>query len=122
LNRSIFVLMLFLVLTNLLARAADAAKKPTVNWMMQIQIDSVWSGQDENSREEFGVIPDGAAFRRARFGMFGDYGPWEYRIAMDFALSGHPSFIDVFGELAKAPDVDVVAMVDILTTRADRSA
>ena len=75
---------------------------------MQIQIDSVWSGQDENNREEFGVIPDGAAFRRARFGMFGDYGPWEYRIAMDFALSGHPSFIDVFIALNDVPVLDRV--------------
>jgi phosphate-selective porin OprO/OprP len=85
------------------ARSTSSAKKPTVNWMMQIQVDSVWSGQDENNREEFGIIPDGAAFRRARFGMFGDYGPWEYRIAMDFALSGHPSFIDVFIALNDVP-------------------
>jgi phosphate-selective porin OprO and OprP len=85
------------------ARSTTGLKKPTVNWMMQIQIDGVWSGQDENNRAEFGVIPDGAAFRRARFGMFGDYGPWEYRVAMDFALSGRPSFIDVFIALNGVP-------------------
>jgi phosphate-selective porin OprO and OprP len=78
-------------------------KKPTVNWMMQVQTDVVWSGQEEANREALGVIPDGAAFRRARFGMYGDYGPWEYRVAMDFALSGRPSFIDVFIALNDVP-------------------
>jgi phosphate-selective porin OprO/OprP len=85
------------------ARSTSALKKPSINWMMQVQVDGVWSGQDENNRAEFGVIPDGAAFRRARFGMFGDYGPWEYRVAMDFALSGRPSFIDVFIALNDVP-------------------
>jgi phosphate-selective porin OprO/OprP len=73
-----------------------SADKPTVNWMMQLQIDNIWSVQDAANRAAFGEIPNGSAFRRARIGMFGDYGRWEYRIAMDFALSGHPSFIDNF--------------------------
>jgi phosphate-selective porin OprO/OprP len=86
-----------------LTKAADDAKKPTVNWMMQLQIDGVWSGQDAAVRDALGVIPDGAAFRRARVGMFGDYGPWEYRVAMDFALSGRPTFLDVFIALNDVP-------------------
>jgi phosphate-selective porin OprO/OprP len=85
------------------AKAADAGRMPTVNWMMQIQTDAIWSTQDAANREAVGVIPDGAAFRRARFGMYGDLGPWEYRIAMDFALSGRPSFVDVFIGLNDVP-------------------
>ena len=38
------------------ARPSSGLKKPSINWMMQIQIDGVWSGQDENNRAEFGVI------------------------------------------------------------------
>ncbi len=85
------------------AKQADAAKKPTVNWMMQIQADALWSDQDVDNRRAVGSIPDGATFRRARFGMYGDYGPFEYRIAMDFALQGRPSFIDVFIGLNDVP-------------------
>lgn len=84
-------------------KAADAAKKPTINWMMQIQTDAIWSDQDAANEAAVGSIPDGVAFRRARFGMFGDYGPVEYRIAMDFALQGRPSFIDVYVGLSDVP-------------------
>ncbi|MBP3956379.1 hypothetical protein J8F10_13930 [Gemmata sp. G18] len=84
-------------------KAADAAKKPTLNWMLQIQADSVWSDQDAANRAAVGSIPDGTAFRRARFGAFGDYGSIEYRLAMDFALPGRPSFIDVYVGLNDIP-------------------
>jgi len=84
-------------------RAADAAKKPTVNWMMQIQSDGIWSSQDAANKKAVGVIPDGVAFRRARFGLYGDYGLWEYRVAMEFASSGRPSFIDVYIGLNDIP-------------------
>ena len=40
------------------AKAADAGKKPTVNWSMQVQADAIWSGQDAANREAVGVIPD----------------------------------------------------------------
>ena len=42
-----------------------SADKPTVNWMMQLQIDNIWSGQDAANRAAFGEIPNGTAFRRA---------------------------------------------------------
>jgi len=91
-----------------LAKAADAAKKPTLNWGVQIQADGVWAGQDAALREAVGVIPDGAAFRRARFNAAGEYGPWIYKFGMDFALSGHPSFIDVFLGLTDVPYLGTV--------------
>ncbi|MDY3554297.1 porin [Gemmata sp. JC717] len=84
-------------------KAADAAKKPTLNWSVQIQADSIWSDQDAVNRAAVGSIPDGAAFRRARFNMFGEYGQVEYRLGLDFALPGRPSFIDVFVGLNDVP-------------------
>lgn len=82
---------------------AALPQKPTVNWMMQVQTDYITNSQSAGNRASVGDIPEGVAFRRARFGMYGDYGPWEYRIAMDFALSGRPSFIDVYGGLNDIP-------------------
>lgn len=84
-------------------KAADATKKPTLNWSMQIQTDGLWSDQDAVNRASVGSIPDGVAFRRARFNMFGEYGQVEYRLGLDFALPGRPSFIDVFIGLNDVP-------------------
>ncbi len=84
-------------------KAADAAMKPSINWTFQIQADSIWSDQDAANRAAVGSIPDGAVFRRARLGVFGDYGPIEYRLALDFALSGRPSFLDAFVGLNDVP-------------------
>lgn len=82
---------------------AILAQKPTVNWMLQIQTDYITNSQSAGNRDSVGDIPEGVTFRRARFGMFGDYGAWEYRIAMDFALPGRPSFTDVYGGLTDIP-------------------
>lgn len=83
-------------------KALDATK-PTVNWSGQLQADFYGFSQDEANKAQFGDIENGEAFRRARFGMFGDYGPAEYRIEMDFALSGRPSFVDVWAGLKDVP-------------------
>lgn len=72
-----------------------AAKKPTIQWTGQLQWDSYWFNQDKDSKMTFGDIENGTVFRRARFGMSGEYGPSDYRIEFDFALSGRPSFLDV---------------------------
>lgn len=77
--------------------------KPTVNWTGQVQTDFIWTSQSDVNREAFGTFPDGAAFRRARFGMFGDYGLVNYRIEVDFALAGRPTFLDVFMGLHDLP-------------------
>jgi len=92
-------------------KAADTAKKaadaklPTLNWTGQLQADFYAFDQDEENKAEYGDIENGEAFRRARFGMFGGYGPSEYRIEMDFALSGRPSFLDVWAGLKDVPYV-----------------
>lgn len=84
-------------------KTATSLPKPTVNWTMQLQTDFVTNSQSAGNRAAVGDIPTGVAFRRARTGLYGDYGPWEYRIAMDFALPGRPSFLDVYAALNDVP-------------------
>ncbi len=85
------------------AKAPPEQKKPTVEWAGQFQQDYYWFSQDAENQSQFGDIQDGSAFRRARFGMFGEYGQTDYRIEMDFALSGRPSFLDVFAGIKDVP-------------------
>jgi phosphate-selective porin OprO and OprP len=82
---------------------AKSEVKPEVNWTGQLQADFYWFNQDEASKESVGDIQNGEAFRRARFGMWGHYGPSEYRIEVDFALQGRPSFLDVYAGLHDLP-------------------
>lgn len=79
------------------------ARKPTVKWSGQLQADFYVFDQDEVSQDTYGDIQNGEAFRRARIAMLGDYGPAEYRIEMDFALAGRPSFLDVYAGLHDVP-------------------
>jgi phosphate-selective porin OprO/OprP len=76
-------------------KKVDAAK-PSVKWTGELQADFYWFNQDAANKASYGDIENGEAFRRARFGMFGDYGPTFYRIEMDFAQAGRPTFLDVF--------------------------
>lgn len=81
--------------TELAKKLADE-KQPTVKWSAQIQSDYYLFNQDEASKSTFGDIENGEAFRRARIAMLGDYGPTEYRLEVDFAQAGRPTFLDVF--------------------------
>lgn len=83
--------------------ASEKAKKPEVNWTGELQTDSYWFSQDQASRISVGDIENGIAFRRARIGMWGSYGPSEYRIEMDFAQTGRPTFLDVYAGLNDLP-------------------
>jgi len=76
---------------------------PTLNWSGQLQADNYWFTQDDASRATYGLIPNGAGFRRARIGMFGEYGSTDYRIEVDFAQSGRPTFLDVFAGVKDLP-------------------
>jgi len=89
---------------------AEAKKpaKPTVNWTGQLQMDSYGFTQSPANDAQYGNIDNGTAFRRARLGAFGDYGLSEYRIEMDFALSGRPSFLDVFTGVKEVPVLGTV--------------
>ena len=84
-----------------LEKAKDS-KLPTVNWTGQFQTDAVVFNQDANHLRRFGSTPDGIAFRRARLGMLGEYGPANYRIEMEFA-GGRPQFLDVYAGVKDIP-------------------
>ncbi|WLD11165.1 OprO/OprP family phosphate-selective porin [Planctellipticum variicoloris] len=94
---------------NATRKAADAtkkavdAKKPTVKWSGELQADQYWFNQDEANKAQFGDVENGSDFRRARIAMFGDYGPSEYRLEMDFAQSGRPTFLDVWAGFKDIP-------------------
>jgi phosphate-selective porin OprO and OprP len=77
-------------------RESDA-QKPSFQIGGQLQIDYLWFGQDEANRGIVGDVPDVIDFRRARFvARGGAFETLEYMIGFDFALSGRPSFLDVW--------------------------
>lgn len=87
-------------------KTKDALLKPSVNWTGQLQVDSLFSDQSADNRELLGPIEDGVGFRRARLGATGDVNELtEYRIEMEFAFSGRPSFLDNWIGVKDAPYV-----------------
>jgi phosphate-selective porin OprO/OprP len=73
----------------------DKALEPTINLTIELQSDFVWTDQDTANRDRYGEIGDGAFFRRARFGLFGElYKTIEYRTEWDFASDARPRFLD----------------------------
>lgn len=81
---------------------AEAAR-PTGNLTAQLQADFYSFSQDANSLATLGNIQDGSAFRRARFGWLGEHEQYDWRVEMDFALAGRPSFLDVFAGMRDVP-------------------
>lgn len=84
-------------------KMAEAAKT-SVKWTGELQADFYAFNQDAANKASYGDIENGEAFRRTRFGMFGDYGPAFYRIELDWAQSGRPTFLDVFLGLHDLPN------------------
>jgi phosphate-selective porin OprO and OprP len=77
---------------------------PTIKWTGQLQNDFVWFNQSDLNRQSVGELQDGVGFRRARLGAFGDIHELiEYRIEMDFALAGRPSFLDNWVGVKEVP-------------------
>jgi phosphate-selective porin OprO/OprP len=73
--------------------------KPSLVIGGQVQIDSVYFGQDEVSRQSVGDLQDAADFRRARIIAQGiSHEVYRYVFGVDFALSGRPSFLDMYIE------------------------
>lgn len=85
------------------AKKEADAKKPTIKWSAELQVDTYAFNQDQRSQATFGDIENGEAFRRARIAMLGDYGPTEYRLEMDFAQPGRPTFLDVYAGVHDLP-------------------
>jgi phosphate-selective porin OprO/OprP len=86
-------------------KAAADETKPTMRTTAELQLDNYYFGQNTESRDTVGNIPDGAAFRRARVGILGGYQVTEYRLEMDFAQAGRPTFLDVWGAINELPVV-----------------
>jgi phosphate-selective porin OprO/OprP len=84
-------------------KAADS-KLPSVKWSAEIQADSYWFNQDEANKASYGDIDNGVAFRRARTAIMGEYGPTYYRLEMDFAQAGRPTFLDVWFGIHDLPE------------------
>lgn len=84
-------------------RAADDESKPSMRTTAELQLDNYYFGQTSENRAEVGDIPDGTAFRRARVGILGGYRLTEYRLEMDFAQAGRPTFLDVWGAVNELP-------------------
>lgn len=89
------------------AAAADekkaASKKPSIGFSAELQADAYAFNQDDANKAAVGVIPDGVAFRRARVAAVGTYGVSEYKMQMDFAEPGRPTFLDVFAAVNAVP-------------------
>jgi phosphate-selective porin OprO/OprP len=86
-------------------KKASDATKPTVKWSGELQADTYFFDQDAASKAEYGDIENGTDFRRARIAMLGEYGPTEYRIEMDYAQPGRPTFLDVWAGLKDIPGI-----------------
>jgi phosphate-selective porin OprO/OprP len=86
---------------------AEAKKKsefPTYKLIGRVHADSVWMDENDAISGPLEDFDDGTDFRRARIGLEGLL--WEnldYRIEMDFAGSGRPSFTDVYATVKELP-------------------
>jgi phosphate-selective porin OprO/OprP len=82
----------------------DDATKPSLVVSGQVQADTVYFGQDEESRIDVGDLQDGAQFRRLRIGARGtSFESLEYSLGVDFALANQPSYLDNYLEWKDLP-------------------
>lgn len=96
------------LLTSEAERARNDSERPSIRIAMQLQADSWLFSQDDANKAAVGDIENGSAFRRARVWFRGEYGQTEYGFGMDFALSGRPSFLDVYAGFKDVPYLGVV--------------
>lgn len=79
-------------------------KAPYIEVHAAVQADSGWYGQDATNIKEFGVLKDGAVFRRTRLAANGAIADnVNYFVQMDFSFPGRPTFTDVWVEVTKLP-------------------
>jgi len=78
--------------------------KPTVQWSFEMQMDTAWFSQSELNRETVGNMKDGMDFRRLRLEPKGTlYKDINYKLGLDFAAGGRPSFTDNLIEFTHVP-------------------
>jgi len=79
-------------------------KKPTLVLSGQVQVDQIFFGQDDLSRESLGDLQDGAAFRRLRIIARGKvWQQLEYALGVDFELADRPAPLDNYIEAHDLP-------------------
>jgi len=72
-------------------------KFPNVTLSGVFQVDGATFNQDDASRAAYGVIENGADFRRARLGAKGSVSDaMDYFLQLDFAFFGRPTFTDLW--------------------------
>ncbi|MFM7205279.1 MAG: OprO/OprP family phosphate-selective porin, partial [Planctomycetaceae bacterium] len=82
----------------------DDARKPSLVVTGQVQADTVYFGQDDESRIDVGDLQDGVQFRRLRIGARGtSFGALDYSLGVDFALANQPSYLDNYLEWKDLP-------------------
>jgi phosphate-selective porin OprO and OprP len=89
-------------------RQDKESKLPSTKIAAQLQSDFYWFGQDAANRAAVGDMQDGSAFRRARIGVAGKYGPSRYQIEFDWALANRPSFLDVWVGMNDIAGIDLM--------------
>lgn len=72
----------------------------------QAQAVGYWFSQTAANRAVFGEIPDGAAFRRIRFGITGFYDRLDYAVVAEFINPNHPRFVDLFIGVKDLPGIN----------------
>jgi len=91
-------------LTKAADKKKDDATKPSLVVSGQVQADTVYFGQDEESRIDVSDLQDGAQFRRLRIGARGtSFESLEYSLGVDFALANQPSYLDNYLEWKQLP-------------------
>lgn len=93
---------------NLRDRLADLEGRmgayPIIRLSGFFQLDDGLYSQTAASFGRYGDMQDGVSFRRARLQAIGELSEFSaYTIEVDFAQSGHPSLLDVWGELTELP-------------------
>src|SRR4029079_11444065 len=79
-----------------IAQDAQKGKYPSVVTIMGVfQADAVAFSQDDANKRDYGLIENGAGFRRARLGARGSVANnMNYFFQMDFGFFGRPTFTD----------------------------
>ena len=86
------------------ASRSSPAQPSAMQFGGQLQADVIWIGQDSANRATVGDARNLADFRRARIAGRGQaFDVFEYVLAVDFALVGRPSFLDVWGGVHDLP-------------------
>jgi phosphate-selective porin OprO/OprP len=87
------------------AQDAQKSKYPSAVTVLGVfQADAVAFSQDAANKRDYGLIEDGAGFRRARLGAKGSVANnMNYFFQMDFGFFGRPTFTDVWVEWTDLP-------------------